>query len=153
MIRYGLVCAQGHGFDGWFRSSEDFDAQAARRLLACPLCGSGEVTKALMAPALAKGDAPAPAEPAPPQASPGREVALVSGEHRRLRKMLTELRAELVKDAVDVGDRFPEEARKIHYGETEKTSIYGRASAEEARGLAEEGIAFHPLPSLPDEQN
>ncbi|HVV94991.1 MAG TPA: DUF1178 family protein [Hyphomicrobiales bacterium] len=153
MIRYDLVCAGGHRFDGWFRSSGDFDAQAARRLLSCAVCGSGEVTKALMAPAVATGSAAPAAEPASPPAAPAQEVALVSDEHRRLRRMLVELRAELVKDAVDVGDRFPEEARKIHYGEAEKASIYGRASPEEARRLAEEGVAFHPLPTLPDEQN
>jgi hypothetical protein len=119
----------------------------------CPVCGSDRVAKALMAPALAKGGA-ADSVPSPPVAGPPTpEVALVSAEHQRLRKMLAELRAELIKDAVDVGDRFPEEARRIHYGEAEKASIYGRASLEEARLLADEGIAFQPLPPLPDEHN
>jgi hypothetical protein len=153
MIRYELVCDDGHRFDGWFRSSDDFERQAKRHLLSCAVCGSEKVGKALMSPALAKGGPAAEPGPPAPATPPPQEMALVSSEHRRLRKKLAELRAELIKDAVDVGDRFPEEARRIHYGEAEKASIYGRASPDEVRLLAEEGIPFHPLPSLPDEQN
>jgi hypothetical protein len=152
MIRYDLACDNGHGFDGWFRSSEDFDSQAKRQLLACPTCGSVKVAKALMAPALAKGTAaPAPTPEAAPAAS--QEVTLVADQHAKLRAMLTELRQELTKNSRDVGDRFAEEARRIHYGEVERSTIHGRATPEEAHALAEEGVSFHPLPPLPDEHN
>jgi hypothetical protein len=151
MIRYDLACGHGHRFDAWFRSSQDFDDQAAGQLLCCPACGSTEVAKALMAPALGTGAAEATTAPAPP-ATPG-ERALIAGEHTRLRAMLAELRAELTRNSQDVGDRFAEEARKIHYGEVERATIHGRATPQEARDLAEEGVAFHPLPALPDEHN
>jgi hypothetical protein len=150
MIHYDLACGQGHRFEAWFRSSQDFDSQAAQRLLNCPTCGSAEVAKALMAPALSRGAAEA--MPVPPAAAPP-ELALVAGEHARLRTMMAELRAELTKNSMDVGDRFAEEARKIHYGEVERATIHGRATPQEARDLAEEGVAFHPLPALPDEHN
>jgi hypothetical protein len=159
MIRYDLACAQGHRFDGWFRSSTDFDDQAGRNLLACPVCGGAEVAKVLMAPALAKGAggpaaaADAPADAPSPAPAPAQEVALVDEKQRRLRAMLRDLHAELTKNSKDVGDRFADEARKIHYGEVERATIHGRATPEEARSLAEEGIAFHPLPPLPDERN
>jgi len=158
VIRYDLVCDQAHRFDGWFRASADFDAQAERALLSCPVCGSAKVEKALMAPALSKGSAGSEppvaaadtadaAPPMPPQ------LALVSERQAKLRAMLREFRAELTKNAVDVGPRFAEEARKIHYGEAEPGSIYGQATPAEARALAEEGVPFHPLPVLPDDGN
>jgi hypothetical protein len=106
-----------------------------------------------------RGDAPAPlpsieASPssaaAPEAAAP---VAMVSPQERELRKKLKELREHLTKNADYVGQKFPEEARKMHYGETEHRSIYGEASPDQAKELHEEGIEFHPLPVLPDERN
>lgn len=155
MIRYDLRCAGGHGFDGWFRSSDDFDAQARRGLLACPVCGSAEVEKTLMAPAVRLRSAAAPVEAAPASAVPdgAQPVALVDERQAKLRGMLSELRAQLTANSEDVGERFPEVARQMHAEEIEKRSVYGKASPEDARALAEEGIEIHPLPGFPDDLN
>jgi len=151
MIRYALACDKGHTFESWFSDSAAYDKQAKRKLISCPHCGSSKVEKTIMAPRLAggrkraaEGEAPA-AEKAP--------VAMLSPQERELRSKLKELRDHLTKNAEHVGTKFPEEARKMHYGEIEHRSIYGEASPEEARELAEEGIEFHPLPVLPDERN
>ncbi len=159
MIRYALVCENGHDFESWFADSAAYDKQVKRRLVACPHCGSAKVEKAIMAPRLAaskrrkralpKSAAPPPAPP-PPDKTP---VAMMSPQEHELRSKLKELRDHLTKNADNVGQKFPEEARKMHYGEIEHRSIYGEASPEEAKELAEEGIEFHPLPILPDERN
>ena len=147
MIRYALCCEAGHTFESWFNNSTAFDRQVARGLVTCPLCGSAKVEKAIMAPALSGGrEAPAPE----PEKTP---VAIVSKEEVELRKKLKELRDHIVKSADYVGEKFPEEARRMHYGEIEHRSIYGEASPDAAKSLAEEGIEFHPLPRLPDERN
>jgi hypothetical protein len=148
VIRYALSCEAGHAFDSWFANSAAFDRQAARGLVTCPTCGSAKVEKAIMAPALSGGRDAEPA--AEPDKAP---VAIVSKEEVELRKKLKELRDHIVKSADYVGEKFPEEARRMHYGEIEHRSIYGEASAESAKSLAEEGIEFHPLPRLPDERN
>ena len=148
MIRYTLRCEAGHTFESWFNNSSAFDRQAARGLVACPLCGSAKVEKAIMAPALSAGREAAP--PAEPEKSP---VAIVSKEEVEVRKKLKELREHIVQNADYVGEKFPEEARRMHYGEIEHRSIYGEASPDAARSLADEGIEFHPLPRLPDERN
>ncbi len=163
MIRYALNCEHGHAFESWFQSSAAYDKQAKRGLVTCPFCGSAKVDKAIMAPRLARAEAepPLPMPPAatlPPMPMPSPApakvpVAIVSPQERELRKKLKELRDHVTKNASYVGPRFPEEARKIHYGETEHRSIYGEASADEAKELHEEGIEFHPLPFLPDEFN
>jgi hypothetical protein len=167
MIKYALRCERGHEFESWFKNSASYDSQRKRGLIACPGCGSAKVEKAIMAPRLSRSEtaaaephatapaAPAPALPVPmPFAPPGKgTVAIMSSQERELRKKLKELREHIVKNADYVGQRFPEQARKIHYGETEHRSIYGEASPEEAKELHEEGIAFHPLPILPDEFN
>lgn len=170
MIRYALACRQGHAFESWFRSSDAFDGQAKRGLVRCPACGSPEVEKALMAPNLSRtrkgapsrspaaDEAPRPPQP-PSSAAPVAEasipapVAMMSPQERELRTKLKELRAYLTRTAEHVGPRFPEEARRMHYGESDPRSIYGEASPDEARALIEEGIEFHPLPPLPDEHN
>jgi hypothetical protein len=149
VIRYALCCEAGHTFESWFNNSTAFDRQVARGLVACPMCGSAKVEKAIMAPALGGGrEAPAP-EPEPEKTP----VAIVSKEEVELRKKLKELRDHIVKSADYVGEKFPEEARRMHYGEIEHRSIYGEASPDAAKSLAEEGIEFHPLPRLPDERN
>ncbi|HTP90192.1 MAG TPA: DUF1178 family protein [Xanthobacteraceae bacterium] len=164
MIRYALNCDQGHDFESWFQNSAAYDKQAKRKLVNCPICGSAKVEKAIMAPRLTRTDAPEPAAPAPtppPAATPpvpatpaGKApVAIMSSPERELRQKLKELREHVTKNASYVGGRFPEEARKIHYGEAEHRSIYGEASPEEAKQMHEEGIEFHPLPILPDEMN
>jgi hypothetical protein len=149
VIRYALCCEAGHTFESWFNNSTAFDRQAARGLVTCPLCGSAKVEKAIMAPSLTGGrEVPAPA--AEPEKTP---VAIVSKEEVELRKKLKELRDHIVKSADYVGEKFPEEARRMHYGEIEHRSIYGEASPEAAKSLVDEGIEFHPLPRLPDERN
>ena len=158
MIHYALVCEQGHGFDSWFQDSAAFDKQAKRGLVTCPHCGSAKVEKAIMAPQISsskKRKAPAevsePVTPAPtPEKTP---VAMISPQEHEFRAKLKELREHLTKNADNVGPKFPEEARKMHYGEIEHRSIYGEASPKDAKELAEEGIEFHPLPILPDERN
>jgi hypothetical protein len=162
MIRYSLVCDDRHEFEIWFKNSADYDKQSKRGLVACPACGSAKVEKALMTPALGRGTQkgarlPASETPAPPEAPVPSEsktpVAMVSPAEREFRSKLKELRDHLTKNAENVGGKFPEEARKMHYGEKEHRSIYGEASPQEAKELAEEGIEFHPLPVLPDERN
>jgi hypothetical protein len=163
MIRYALVCDKKHSFESWFASSVAFDSQKKRGLVTCPACGSAKVSKALMAPSLASGkrrrgraaeepvstEASTPAATAPDKAP----LAIVSDQEREVRAKLKELRDHLVKNSDYVGEKFPEQARKMHYGEAEHRSIYGEASPDEAKELHEEGIEFHPLPRLPDERN
>jgi hypothetical protein len=164
MIRYSLICDRKHDFEIWFKNSADYDKQAKRGLVSCPACGSMKVEKALMAPSLGAGtkkkrsakprpiEAPAAAEgPAP--ATAASPVAMMSPQEKEFRTKLKELRDHLTKNADNVGKQFPEEARKMHYGEIEHRSIYGEASPNDAKELHEEGIEFHPLPILPDERN
>ena len=161
MIRYALACEKGHAFESWFPDSAAYDKQVKRKLVACPHCGSAKVEKAIMAPRLAgarKRSASAEAPPEAPVAAPEKaqektSVAMISPQEQEFRSKLKELREHLTKNADHVGTKFPEEARKMHYGEIEHRSIYGEASPEDAKALAEEGIEFHPLPILPDERN
>jgi len=165
MIRYALVCAKGHSFESWFPNSAAYDKQAKRGLVTCPACGDSKVEKAIMAPTLSgtkkRGARPAPAAEAPigdaaqaptPDAAKA-PVAMMSPQEREFRSKLRELRDHLTKNADYVGQKFPQEARKMHYGEIDHRSIYGEASPQEAKDLHEEGIEFHPLPVLPDERN
>ena len=163
MIRYALICERRHEFEIWFKNSADYDKQAKRGLVSCPDCGSTKVEKALMAPSLGAGakkrksaaprpiEAPAAAEPTPPEAAS--PVAMISPQEKEFRAKLKELRDHLTKNADNVGAKFPEEARKMHYGEIEHRSIYGEASPQDAKEMHEEGIEFHPLPVLPEERN
>src|SRR5262249_22504351 len=141
MIRYTLVCNERHEFESWFTNSAAYDRQAKRGLVTCPLCGSARIGKALMTPRLGRADTPSNREatPAPPpQAAEGEvapaaakvptPVAMISPQEQEFRRKLRELRDHLVKNAENVGQQFPEEARKMHYGETEHRSIYGVAS-------------------------
>ena len=160
MIRYALRCDQAHDFESWFADSAAYDKQIKRKLVACPRCGSTKVDKAIMAPRLAGArkraaaaepriDVPAVAD----KAQATTPVAMISPQEQELRTKFKELRDHLTKNADHVGAKFPEEARKMHYGEIEHRSIYGEASPDDAKGLAEEGIEFHPLPILPEERN
>jgi hypothetical protein len=157
MIRYALQCERGHVFESWFANSATYDKQAKRGLVACPVCDSKKVEKAIMAPRLGRTEVAEPPRtmpaPAPPPAAAHAQVAMMSPPERELRKKLKELREHITKNADYVGPRFSEQARKIHYGEIERRSIYGEASADEAKALHDEGIEFHPLPVLPDEFN
>ncbi len=157
MIHYALICEHGHDFGSWFQDSAAFDKQAKRGLVTCPHCGSAKVEKAIMAPRLASSRKPKapPESPAPvPAAVPDKTpVAMVSPQEHEFRTKLKELREHLTKNADNVGAKFPEQARKMHYGEIEHRSIYGEASPKDAKDLAEEGIEFHPLPILPEDRN
>jgi hypothetical protein len=154
VIHYSLVCHKGHDFESWFASSAAYDKQVKRGLISCPLCGSAKVEKAIMAPRLARKDKStsivAPAEESAQAPTP---VAMISPQEKEFRAKLKELRDHLTANADNVGKKFPEEARKMHYGEIEHRSIFGEASPQDAKELHEEGIEFHPLPVLPDERN
>jgi hypothetical protein len=159
MIRYSLHCDRGHSFESWFQSSSAYESQEKRKLVNCPVCGSAKVERAIMAPQIVskKGreiqssDVPAPAQPTEVTA-PG-STPLLMAQERELRAKLRELRDHIVKNADNVGERFPNEARKMHYGDIEHRPIYGEASPEEARSLIDEGVEVSPLPVLPDDRN
>ncbi len=142
MIRFALSCAGGHAFEGWFANSEAFDRQRTEGALECPHCGSAEVEKALMAPAIG----------GPRRTEQVRVAANVAQEPEEL-AVLRKIRKHLTENAEYVGGRFAEEARRIHYNEAEKRGIYGEANPAEVRGLAAEGIEFHPLPVPPEDHN
>ncbi len=133
MILFDLRCAEDHEYEAWFRDSASFEAQSAAGEITCPVCGDSDVAKAPMAPRLAKrknGDAK--------PAGDGMAMRVIEELHRHVRE-----------NCDDVGDKFAEEARKIHYGEAEKRGIYGEATKVEARELTEEGVDIHKLPHLP----
>ena len=160
MIRYALRCERDHTFESWFQSSSAYESQVKRKLVECPTCGSTKVEKAIMAPRIVskkgRDAAPVPAAPVPapaPEVIPPGPTSLLMAQERELRAKLKELRDHIVKNADDVGERFPTEARKMHYGETEHRPIYGEASIEEARELIEEGIEVAPIQVLPDDRN
>ena len=146
MIRYALACASGHQFEAWFGSSDAFDAQKSRGDVVCPVCGATDVLKALMAPAVStskkKEGKSLPMPVAANVSDPPEAAAML----RRLRKHLTD-------NADYVGGKFAEEARRIHFNEVEKRAIYGEATPQEAHALIEDGVEFHPLPRLPEDQN
>lgn len=141
MIRFSLHCDQAHDFEGWFRSNDDFETQRKRGFVECPECGSQKVEKALMAPTVSTS-------------RKQEKMALAMGqEQRKAIAALKELSEKVRANAENVGDKFAEEARKIHFGETEARGIYGAATLDEAKGLAEDGIEFMPLPVFPDDRN
>ena len=159
MILYRLRCAKGHEFDSWFKDSKSYERQEKKSLIGCAVCGEAKVERALMAPRLGTGgkrvevempaaDAPAPA-PAPSSEQQQQMAALAKHMPKELREALLKVRAEVEKNCEHVGDKFAEEARKIHYGESDKRGIYGQTSEEEAEALAEEGIEFGQLPWIP----
>jgi hypothetical protein len=156
MIRYSLQCERGHAFESWFQSSSAYESQEKRKLVTCPACGSAKVERAIMAPQIVSKKGRDIAAPAP---APSTEVTapsstpLLMAQERELRAKLKELRDHIVKNADNVGERFPNEARKMHYGDIEHRPIYGEASPDEARSLIEEGVEVSPLPVLPDDRN
>lgn len=155
MIRYSLRCERGHDFESWFQSSSAYDSQHKRGLVICPICESTKVDKAIMAPRIArKGKSKAAPEPVAAPAEDTNSTSLVMApQERELLTKLRELRDHVLKNADDVGKKFPEEARKMHYGDIEQRAIYGEATAEEARSLVDEGIEVAALPVLPGDRN
>ncbi|MDB5560714.1 MAG: hypothetical protein JWN11_132 [Hyphomicrobiales bacterium] len=141
MIQYSLICGNDHKFDAWFRNAEAYDEQQKRGIVTCPVCTAGDVRKAIMAPAVSRANSD--------------KVALSIGhpEHAQLRAAMRALREKVTSEADYVGDKFAEEARKIHFKDVEARGIYGEATRDEVAGLIEDGVDFMPLPNLPDEQN
>jgi hypothetical protein len=156
MIRYTLRCEHDHAFESWFQDSSAYDTQVKRKLVSCPVCGSHGIEKAIMAPRIVGKKGREGAAPAPAPAETGAAATstpLLMAQERELRAKLKELRDHIVKNADNVGESFPNEARKMHYGEIEHRPIYGEASPDEARSLIEEGVEVSPLPVLPDDRN
>jgi hypothetical protein len=145
MIRYTLNCDKAHSFEAWFRDSTAYEDQRKNGAVTCPACGSSEVSKALMAPAVKGSKKKAEAETVPLATADPRKAEVVEALRR--------LKQHVMANAEYVGERFPEEARKIHYEESDPRAIYGEASVEEAHKLIEEGVEVAPLPVLPDERN
>ena len=174
MIRYDLICAREHSFEGWFRDSAGFEAQSARHALSCPICGSDRIEKALMTPGLPV-KANARQAPAPQSGDRVLPPDLAGADSRAVafRHAMRALRSQITANSDYVGDRFAEEARRIYYAETAadsgtedvtpdtpkdkpktgKRGIYGEATLEDAKALREEGIDVLPLPVLPEDQN
>ena len=133
MILFTLRCANKHEFEAWFRDGDSFEAQRAAAEISCPVCGDSSVDKAVMAPRLTKS------RDAPPSTASIAEM----------RKALVEIRRQIETHCDYVGPRFAEEARRIHYGETDAHGIYGEATESESRELADEGIKFGQIPWIP----
>ncbi|OYR12186.1 DUF1178 family protein [Brucella grignonensis] len=141
MIRFSLHCDHGHEFEGWFRDNADFDRQAERKLVSCPSCGSLQVQKSLMAPAVSTSRSK-------------EQVAVAMSEaQKQVLDEMRELSRKVRENADYVGDQFAEEARKIHFGETEARGIYGEASREGVHSLIEDGVDVMPLPVFPEDKN
>ena len=141
MIHYTLVCENEHKFEAWFRSAQAYDEQQARGIMSCPVCLSAKVEKAVMAPSVNRTDTG--------------KVAVAAGhpDQKRLLEAMRALRQKVTSEADYVGDKFAEEARKIHFKEADPRGIYGEATRDEAAGLVEDGVDFLPLPQLPEEAN
>ena len=156
MIVFDLTCANGHRFEGWFGSSDEFAAQKESGMLDCPECGSAEIVKAPMSPAVGKkgnqqsGKQSGPLVPveevAQPQADKGLSNDPMPPEVTKALGKLAEAQAKALKNSTWVGKDFAEQSRAMHYGEREHASIHGEASAQEARDLLDEGVAVAPLP-------
>lgn len=141
MIEYTLSCDNGHRSDAWFRSAAAFEEQRRLGAVSCPVCGSDQMVKAPMAPAVSRAGS--------------EKVSLSSGhpDAAKLREAMIALRRKVTSEADYVGDQFAEEARKIHFKETDPRGIYGEATRDEVAGLVEDGIDFLPLPQIPDDAN
>lgn len=146
MIRFALNCSQDHAFEGWFKSGDAFEQQADEGQVACPTCGDRAIRKAMMAPAIVRSTAgrraEAPAAPVEPAAEQQARAAM-------LLAMMRKVREHVEQNFENVGDRFPEEVRRVHYGEAEARDLFGQATLDEAKELLEEGIPVRPLPELP----
>ncbi len=148
MISYNLRCSHDHEFEMWFKDSKTYDRQRKARKVSCPICGDSKVEKAPMAPRLARG-AIARAEADTSNAAAASADPALAEKMREAQRVLGELRDHVEKNCDYVGDDFAEEARRIHYGETEERNIYGETSDQEAAKLEDEGVAFHRIPWTP----
>ncbi|MBO6640104.1 MAG: DUF1178 family protein [Roseitalea sp.] len=145
-MKFTLHCDKGHDFEAWFRSNEDYETQVKRGFVECPSCGSIKVSKALMAPQVATG-----------RTKDARKEAVMVAAGQAMRREMVEKMREVTRQvkaqADDVGDKFPEQARQMHYGETDAKPIYGKASLDDVESLVDEGIDIMPLPDLPEDLN
>lgn len=172
MIRYSLQCERGHAFESWFQDSASYDKQAKRGLVTCPTCNSSKVEKSIMAPQIprkgrtteqrageekaARARSRSKTTTESTTATPAKQDTaepMMLAQERELRAKLKELRDHIKATSDNVGDQFPEQARKMHYGEIEHRPIYGEASPKEAKDLIEEGVDVMPLPVLPEDRN
>jgi hypothetical protein len=157
MIKFSLRCDRDHAFESWFRDNGSYDELTRAGHLACPECGSTQVSKALMTPAVVTSRKRVIAVPTeqPPAAPPAPVQPVVAADERSLmlRAMLREMRDHVLRHAKDVGAQFAEEARRIHEGVSDETAIRGTASREDVEALLEEGIEVMPLPVFPDDRN
>jgi hypothetical protein len=157
MIKYSLICDKEHAFEGWFSTGQDFDEQRQRNLVNCPMCNSSNITKTLMAPSISTSKT---------KLQPSKQIKIepVSDESpvanspvpenfQQLVVKIRELRSDILENSKNVGSKFPDEARKIHYGEVEKHPIYGQASAQDVKELVDEGVNILPIPTLPEDNN
>ena len=159
MIKYQLICDQNHEFEGWFQGSAAYDEQSANGLLRCPLCDSVQVKRALMTPNLAspkqrESTAPSADSQAGHASTSDRAQVMQAEQVQAYGAALAELRQlrqKIVTDCRDVGDNFAEEARKIHYGESQAEGIYGQATHEERESLKDEGIEIFDMPWVPSD--
>lgn len=142
MIKFNLACKNTHDFEAWFSSGSDFDDQQSRGLVSCPHCGSVDVQKALMVPSVSTG-----------RAKEAKQQMMMSAAQQEAMKTIREMVKQVKDNTENVGDKFSEEARKIHYGETEARGIHGSASLDEVHELVEEGVEIMPLPDVPEDQN
>jgi hypothetical protein len=142
LIKYSLSCDHAHQFEGWFSTGADFDAQVKSGFLTCPTCGSASISKTLMAPSVSTA-----------RKKEAKQQMVMDLARQEMAAKLKEAVATIKANAEDVGERFPEEARKIHYGEADARGIIGQASLGEVKDLLDEGIEIAPLPVLPDDVN
>lgn len=142
MIRFSLICDKDHDFDGWFGSSDDFETQKKRGLITCPTCNSAKVQKSLMAPQVSTA-----------RKRETTQMASLAKAQKQALAELKKMRDSIVENSDNVGRAFPEEARKIHYGESEQRGIIGEANREEVEELLDEGIEVAPIPVLPGDAN
>jgi hypothetical protein len=149
VICYSLRCSSDHEFEAWFKDSKTYDRQRKGRKVACPLCGDTKIVKAPMAPSLSRGGKGEAAAASAQTAAAASDDPALAEKLRVAGKVLAELRDHVEKNSDYVGDQFAEEARRIHYGETEERNIYGETSDAEAEALKDEGVAFHRIPWVP----
>ena len=157
MILYRLRCSKGHEFESWFKDSKTYERQEKKSLIGCAVCGDSKVARAVMSPRIGKAgkamvEAEPPTAPAPaPAPTPQQQQMAALAKHmpKEMRETLLKLREQVEKNCEHVGPKFAEEARKIHYGESDKRGIYGEASPEQAEALADEGIEVARIPWVP----
>jgi len=145
-MKFTLHCDNAHDFEAWFRSNDDYDTQVRRGFVECPICGSNKVQKALMAPQVATGRA---------KDERNRAIAVAAGQtmQREMMETMRQITKHVKAHADNVGDKFPEQARKMHYGETDAKPIYGTAAPDQVEALVDEGVEVLPLPDLPEDLN